>query len=95
MAGQRGTGALIGWFVGGALIGAAVALLIAPQSGKRTRRDLKKQADKSRKSLLESSQDIVARGRELYERGREIAEETAEIFERGRKIAEKSINDRL
>ena len=56
---------------------------------------LKKQADKGRKSFLESSQDIVARGRELYERGREIAEETAEIFERGRKIAEKTVNDRL
>ncbi len=95
MAGQRTTGALIGWFVGGALIGAAVALLVAPQSGKRTRRDLKKQAEKGRKSFLESSQDIVARGRELYERGREIAEETAEIFERGRKIAEKTVNDRL
>jgi gas vesicle protein len=95
MAGQRGTGALVGWFIGGALIGAAVALLMAPQSGKRTRRDLKKQADKSRKSILESSQDIVARGRELYERGREIAEETAEIFEKGRKIAEKTINERL
>jgi gas vesicle protein len=95
MAGERGTGVLIGWFVGGALIGGALALLMAPQSGKRTRRDLKKQADKGRKSFLESSQDIVSRGRELYERGREIAEETAEIFERGRKIAEKTVNDRL
>jgi|SRR5690348_15536022 gas vesicle protein len=95
MAGQRGSGALIGWFIGGALVGGAVAILMAPQSGERTRRKLKKQAEKGRKSLLESSQDIVARGRELYERGREIAEETAEIFERGRKIAEKTIDERL
>jgi gas vesicle protein len=95
MAEQRGSGALVGWFIGGALVGAAVALLMAPQSGERTRSSLKKQADKGRKSFLESSQDIVARGRELYERGREIAEETAEIFERGRKIAEKTIDDRL
>ncbi len=95
MAGRSGNGSLIGWFIGGALVGAAVALLMAPQSGERTRHTLKKQADKGRKSFLESSQDIVARGRELYERGREIAEETAELFERGRKIAEKTVDDRL
>jgi len=88
-------GAVFAWFVGGALLGAAVALLVAPQSGERTRRILGKQAQRSKRSLYESSQDIVSRGRELYERGREIAEETAELFERGRKIAEKTIDDRF
>lgn len=92
---RENTGAVIGWFVGGALVGAAIALLVAPQSGARMRRLLGKKAEEGRKSLLESGQDIVARGRELYERGREIAEETAELFERGRKIAEKTIEDRL
>ncbi len=88
-------GVAIAWFVGGALIGAAVTLLVAPQSGRRTRRVLADQAEKGKKTLFESSQDIVSRGRELYERGREIAEETAELFERGRKIAEKTIEDRI
>lgn len=92
---RNNTGAVIGWFLGGALIGAAVALLLAPQTGERTRKLLSKQAEKGRKSLLESGQDIVSRGRELYERGREIAEETAELFERGRRIAEKTIEDRF
>ncbi|HLH02410.1 MAG TPA: YtxH domain-containing protein [Bryobacteraceae bacterium] len=92
---RNNTGAIVGWFLGGALIGAAVALLVAPQTGERTRKLLGKQAEKGRKSLLESGQDILARGRELYERGREIAEETAELFERGRRIAEKTIEDRL
>ncbi len=92
---RENSGALIGWFVGGLLLGGAVALLVAPQSGVRTRRVIRKQAKRGRKSILESSQDIVDRGRELYERGREIAEETAELFERGRKIAEKTIEDRL
>jgi gas vesicle protein len=92
---RNNTGAMVGWFVGGALIGAAVALLVAPQTGERTRKLLGKQAQKSRKSLFESGQDIVSRGRELYERGREIAEETAELFERGRRIAEKTVEDRF
>jgi gas vesicle protein len=92
---RENNAAVIGWFIGGALLGAAVALLAAPQSGARTRRVLTKQAKKGRTTLFESSQDIVARGRELYERGREIAEETAELFERGRKVAEKTISDRI
>ena len=87
--------AAVGWFIGGMVVGAAAALLIAPQSGSRTRRLLGEQAEKGRKTLMDSSQDIVTRGRELYERGREIAEEAAELFERGRKIAEKSIEDRI
>src|SRR4051812_30206843 len=64
---RENSGAAMGWFVGGALVGAAVALLLAPQSGKRTRRLLGKRAEEGRKSLVESSQDIVSRGRELYE----------------------------
>jgi gas vesicle protein len=92
---RENTGAVVVWFFGGALLGATVALLLAPQSGKRTRRLLGEKAEEGRKSLFESGQDIVSRGRELYERGREIAEETAELFERGRRVAEKSIEDRL
>ncbi len=92
---RENIGAEVGWFVGGIVLGAVAALLIAPQSGSRTRSLLGKQAEKGRKTLMESSQDIVSRGRELYERGREIAEEAAELFERGRKIAEKSIEDRI
>jgi gas vesicle protein len=32
---------MIGWMVGSGLVGAGAALLLAPQSGKRTRRDLR------------------------------------------------------
>ncbi len=93
---ERGnSGTTIAWFVAGTILGAAVAVLVAPQSGAKTRGQLADQAEKGRKSLMESSQDIIGRGRELYERGREIAEEAAELFERGRQIAEKSIDDRI
>ena len=88
-------GSAIGWFVSGAILGAAVALLLAPEAGHRTRRKLLRQADRGRKSILDSSQEIFDKGRELYERGREIAEDAAAMFEKGRKIAEKQINDRV
>jgi gas vesicle protein len=84
---------MIGWFIGGAVIGASVALLLAPDTGKGIRRKLAKQAKRSRKVITESSQDIIDRGRELYERGRDLAEEAAELFEKGRRIAEKKFDE--
>lgn len=88
---DAGTMAL--WFLGGAVLGGAVALLLAPESGSRTRRKLASQAKRGRKAISESGQDIIEKGRELYERGREMAEEAADLFERGRQIAEKNVND--
>jgi gas vesicle protein len=83
------------WFLGGALIGAAAALLLAPESGERTRRKLAKHARKSSQYLNESGKDLYEKGRDLYERGREIAEDAAEMFERGRRIAEKKIDEAI
>jgi gas vesicle protein len=83
------------WFLCGALVGAAAALLTAPQTGSRTRKQIAEGAEQGKKSLLQSSQEFLEIGRDLYERGREIAESAAEIFERGRQIAEKKIEDRI
>lgn len=86
---------ILAWFISGAIVGAAVAVLMAPESGVETRRRIAGQASRGRKTLLESGQEIFEKGRDLYERGREIAEEAAEMFERGRQIAEKTVNDRI
>jgi len=53
------------------------------------------QAERGRKTLVESGQELFEKGRELYERGREIAEDAAEMFERGRSLAEKTIDERV
>lgn len=92
---RENTGAYIGWLIVGAVLGGAVALLLAPEAGDRTRRKLIESAQQGRKSVLESGRELVERGRELYERGRAIAEDAAEIFERGRRIAEKTIDERF
>jgi gas vesicle protein len=92
---ERDNSTVVIWFISGAVLGAAVALLLAPESGERTRRKLAGQAERGRKTIMESGQEIFERGRELYERGREIAEDAAEMFERGRRIAEKKIDERI
>ena len=86
---------MIAWLVAGAAVGAAVALLLAPAAGEKTRRMLTEQAERGRKGVLESGQELFARGRELYERGREIAEDVAEVFERSRRLAEKTFSDKV
>lgn len=92
---QKNGASAFGWFVCGAVLGAAIALLSAPGSGERTRRKLMQQAEHGRKTLVESGQELFEKGRELYERGREIAEDAAEMFERGRRIAEKTVDERI
>ena len=79
-------GVSIAWFLVGAAVGASVALLYAPQSGKDTRRLIAKKTEEGRDILADSGKEVLDRGKELFDRGRELADETADIFERGRKL---------
>jgi gas vesicle protein len=79
------TGISLAWFLVGAAVGATVALLYAPQSGRETRRLISKKTEQSREAIADSGKEVLDRGRELYERGREFADEAAELFERGKK----------
>jgi gas vesicle protein len=90
---ENNSGSLIGWFVGGAVLGAAVALLLAPDTGEATRRKLTSRAKESGRALSQSGQEAVEKGRELYQKGRQLAEEAADLFEKGKKIAEKRVGD--
>jgi gas vesicle protein len=74
------------WFLAGAAIGASVALLFAPASGKHTRKYISRTTEKGRDALTDSGKELVDRGKELYDRGRALADEAAELFERGRKM---------
>ena len=95
---QEDTSGKVIWFFAGAAIGAAVALLYAPQSGQETRRYLGDKAKEGKDALAESGRDMMDRGRDLYERGRKMADEAAEMFDRGRKIvdgAAESVSDAI
>jgi gas vesicle protein len=85
---------MIAWLAGGVALGAVVALLLAPDTGSRTRQKLVEQAGEGGKSLLGSSQDIFAKGRELFQQGQAIVEDTAKLLENVRRIAEKRVEDR-
>lgn len=85
------------WFLIGAVVGAGVALLYAPQSGRETRRYIARKTGEAREALAETGEQILERGRELgeeiaergrqiYRKGVEIAEDAGELLERGRKL---------
>ncbi len=73
----------LAWFLTGAIIGATIAILYAPRSGRDTRQYL---SDKSRDALGDSGKNIVDAGREMFERGRQLVDDAADLFERGRKL---------
>jgi gas vesicle protein len=76
------------WFFAGATLGAGIALLYAPASGKATRRFIRRKAEKSGQALAESGREWMEKGRELYEKGRQMADEAAELFDRGKNLVE-------
>jgi gas vesicle protein len=74
---DSGAGTVVVAFVLGALTGAAVALLMAPQSGEETRRML---AEKAREGRAKAG-EAARQGRELLNRQRETL---SNAFDRGR-----------
>jgi len=71
------------WFLTGAMIGAAIAMLYAPKSGKDARQYI---ADKSKETIGETGKNFVESSKEMFERGRQLVDDAADLFERGRKL---------
>jgi gas vesicle protein len=76
------------WFLTGAAIGAAVALLYAPKSGKDTRKLLNKTGQRGKEALEDTGKDIAEAGRDMFERGRKLVDDAADLFDRGRKLVQ-------
>jgi gas vesicle protein len=79
-------GSKLNWFLAGAALGAGVALLYAPKSGRDTRRLISRKAEESKEAIAETGKEVYERGKDIYEKGRKVADEAAELFERGRKL---------
>lgn len=74
------------WFLTGAIVGATVALLYAPKSGRETRQFISDKTQQGKDAVTDTSKDIVETGREMFERGRKLVEDAADLFDRGRKL---------
>ena len=76
------------WFVMGAAVGASVALLYAPHTGRDTRRLIARKTREGKEAVADMGRDLADKGRDLYAKGRRVADDAAELFERGRKLVE-------
>jgi gas vesicle protein len=76
----------LAWFLTGAAIGAAVAILYAPKSGKDTRQYISDRAEEGRRAVASTSQDIVDASKEMFDRGRKLVDEASELFDRARRM---------
>ena len=63
------------FFLLGAAIGAAAALLLAPESGARTRRRLVRKGDEVADYLIDAGKELVEKCEDLYARSGELAED--------------------
>lgn len=70
--------------VAGGIIGAGIALLYAPQSGVRTRRDLTRTARKVRTRADETVEDLTVNITDLVDT---IGDKTDDLLERGKEVA--------
>jgi gas vesicle protein len=76
----------VAWFLTGAFIGAAVALLYTPKSGKDNRQYLADKVQQSKEAVADSSNTIVEASKDMFDRGRQLVDDAADLFERGRKL---------
>jgi gas vesicle protein len=89
-------------FLSGAMVGAAAALLLAPRSGKETRKllvdygcdlkdklpeELRKRAD----ATIEQGHHLVERGQEMIKRGHDIVTEGKEYIDEKKRILNAAI----
>ena len=61
------------FFLLGVAIGAAAALLLAPESGARTRRRLVRKGEDVADYLMDTGKEVVEKCADLYERSGELA----------------------
>ena len=72
---RQRVGDRVGFFLVGVAVGAVAALLTAPQSGARTRRRLVRKGEEVADYLIDASQELTEKCKELYEHSAELAED--------------------
>lgn len=68
----------------GGIVGAGLALLLAPQSGQRTRKDLLRYAKKTRNRANEAADDLTATVSDLVDT---LGDKTDDLLVKGKSVA--------
>jgi gas vesicle protein len=76
----------LAWFLTGAAIGAAVAILYAPKSGKDTRKYITHRAQQGKQAVADTSKDLMDASKEMFDRGRKLVDEAGDLFDHARKL---------
>jgi gas vesicle protein len=83
---------ILAFFVGG-LIGAGVALLLAPQPGKESRQKIKKLTEDAKEKAAQYAEEVKGKVTSTVEKGKEILEEKKSLvtaaIEAGKEAYEK------
>ncbi len=85
------------WLMIGAAVGAGIALLYAPKTGRETRKLIRRKAEDAaetiadtseqiRDRVVETTEQVMGAGRDIYRKGAEFANAAAGVFETGRRI---------
>ena len=74
-------------FLSGALVGAAIALLTAPKTGRETREMLAGYGEELRKKTEHLPEELRERAGTVVDRGKEMIEQGKNLIERGTELA--------
>jgi gas vesicle protein len=79
---RNGSRKRYGMFLAGTALGAGAALLVTPQSGRKTRRLVRRQATDAGLYLVKTGRDISDLGHNIYEQSREFADDATRYVNR-------------
>lgn len=82
-------------FIGGAVAGVVAGLLLAPQSGEETRRDVKRYARRAEEEVLEKAKEARAALDETIERGKHFFAEKAADVEAAVKAGRETVKGKM
>jgi gas vesicle protein len=73
-------GSQVGFFLAGLGIGAVVALLLAPRSGKETREYIVNKAEEGRDFVVTKSEEIRKQAEDAVEKGKDLVSKQKELL---------------
>ena len=95
---ETNTGEKLALVLLGGALGAVTALLLAPESGARTRRKIRRKAEDVADCFADASKDLADRCEDLYrdskglvdDLGEALSEKCRDLYERSRELAEEA-----